>query len=98
MLALLEAGRLEDAQELSDQLTGAIRAIFALAAQLPYGNAFTNANKAMDHFMAYGSRALAMPPPRVHAGELLPPTLIEETGAILHAAGLMPARGYLDAG
>jgi hypothetical protein len=62
---------------------------------LPHGNAFANANKAMDHFMAHGPRAASLPPPRLHSGEVLPPEVIARTGDALNRRGLLPAKGYL---
>ena len=53
-----------------------MNAVFAAAAPLPHGNAFTNANKALDHFMAHGPRARAVTPPRLHSGQRLPGELI----------------------
>src|SRR5262249_13016998 len=47
-------GRSEHARELSEKLTRAIDDAFQLARQIPVGNPFANANKAIDHFFAYG--------------------------------------------
>ena len=64
-------------------------------AALPDGNAFANANKAVDHFLAHGPKAAEVPPPRLHAGTTLPAEVIKETGQTLAECGLMPASGYL---
>jgi hypothetical protein len=72
-----------------------VNEVFAAAAPLPYGNAFTNANKAIDHFMAHGPGARSVRPPRLHTGERLPADLIATAGAALERHALMPERGYL---
>jgi dihydrodipicolinate synthase/N-acetylneuraminate lyase len=89
-------GRLEAAQAMSQRLTAAVNQVFELAAGLPAGNAFTNANKAMDHFFAFGPRAAGLTPPRIHAGVRLPVEAIRATGEILTRNGLMPRAGYLE--
>ena len=88
-------GRRPDAEKFSAELTDICGRLFALAAQVGYGNAFTNANKAMDHFMAHGPGALSVAAPLLHSGKRLPPDLIVAAGAELKQHGLMPAKGYL---
>lgn len=92
----LRDGQQAKADALSARLEAAVNEVFAAAAPLPYGNAFTNANKAIDHFMAHGPGARAVTPPRLHSGERLPAELIATTGAALERHALMPARGYLN--
>jgi hypothetical protein len=89
-------GRFEAAQQLSHRLTRAVNEVFPLVTALPVGNAFTNANKAMDHFFASGPRAASAPPPRVHADGCLPLEVVRATGDILSRCGLMPKKGYLE--
>jgi hypothetical protein len=91
----VSAGRLDAARELSARLTAAVTEIAHLASALPAGNPFTNANKAIDHFFAFGPNALATSPPRLHAGSLLPVELLAATGKILLRHQFMPPRGYL---
>ena len=92
----LRGGRRAEADALSARLEAAVNEVFAAAAPLPYGNAFTNANKAIDHFMAHGCGAASVAPPRLHSGQRLPAELIAATGAALERQRLMPARGYLN--
>jgi Dihydrodipicolinate synthase/N-acetylneuraminate lyase len=94
MISDLEEGRIDDATKMSERLTGTVSAVFELVSPFPDGNAFANANKAMDHFFAYGPKAATIRPPRVHAGSSLPAEMIVETGKILDKYGLMPAKGY----
>lgn len=94
----LRAGRQGQADALSARLEATVTEVFSAAAPLPYGNAFTNANKAIDHFMAHGPAAGAITPPRLHSGQRLPVDLLAITGAALERHGLMPTRGYLQDG
>ncbi len=94
----LSAGQLEAARALSDRLSIAVREVFEAVGNLPDGNPFANANKAIDHFFAFGPRAAEAKPPRLHAGSCLPLEVIRSTGEILQRHGLMPDRGYLDCG
>jgi dihydrodipicolinate synthase/N-acetylneuraminate lyase len=94
---LLEKGRIADARNASARLTRVMDSVFALVRDLPKGNPFANANKAMDHFMAHGQEAERVPPPMLHAGVRLPEDLIRKVGEIVRKANLVPARGYLDA-
>ncbi len=95
MITDISTGRLEQAQRLSKRLETAVSHIMHLAETVPQGNPFANANKAIDHFFAQGSEALAQPAPRLHAGGCLPVELLRSTQTILEREKLMPARGYL---
>lgn len=96
IIALLEAGRKEEAVALSRRLTDVVAAAFRAVEGVGAGNAFANANKAFDHFMAYGPDALAVAPPLLHAGIRLPRAVVETVGQELQAGGLMPEVGYLE--
>jgi len=97
MIALLEAGDIAGADTLSQRITTVVTATFDAVAEVRHGNAFANANKAIDHFKAYGSGALSVAPPMLHAGARLPVPVIRAVGEALDAGGFMPARGYLEA-
>ncbi|MBN2005164.1 MAG: dihydrodipicolinate synthase family protein [Anaerolineae bacterium] len=86
---------LDAAQQKSEKLSGVFYAMAKLVSALPHGNLYANANKAMDHWMAYGLAAPGMPAPMLHAGVRLPADIIAKTGKILTEAGLMPRTGYL---
>jgi len=94
MIVDLEKGRVDAANTMSERLTKTVSAVFELVSPFPHGNAFANANKAMDHFFAYGPKAGTVPPPRLHAGPSLPAEMIAETGKILQRNDLMPSKGY----
>jgi len=92
----LRVRRAKAAQERSDQLTSCINEVFGVVTGLPQGNPFANANKAVDHFFAFGPKAKDAPPPRLHAGVSLPADVIHATGDALSRHGLMPEKGYLE--
>ncbi|MBA2722974.1 MAG: dihydrodipicolinate synthase family protein [Methylibium sp.] len=96
MIEHLRQDRTAPAQAISDRIEHVADEVFAAAAKLSYGNAFTNANKALDHFMAHGPQAREIAGPRLHSGHRLPDELIDPAGNALDRHGLMPARGYLD--
>ena len=92
----LQAGRAAEARAFSTRLSSLIDKMFALVRELPDGNQFANAGKAIDHFYAHGPRAAALPPPRLHSGRTLPPSVIQGAAELLERFQLMPQRGYLE--
>ncbi len=92
----ISAGRLDAGRRLSDRLSGVVQEGFSLVKGMPDGNAFANANKAMDHFFAHGPRAAASAPPRLHAGSYMPIGVVRAAGEILLRHGFMPDKGYLE--
>lgn len=95
MIDKIESGDAAGAEDISLRLTGAVREVFALVQPLPCGNAFTNANKAMDHYFAFGPGAAAKQQPLLHAGMRIPGEMISKTGEILAKYNLMPSKGYM---
>jgi dihydrodipicolinate synthase/N-acetylneuraminate lyase len=95
MIDSLRGGKREGAEAFSSKLTAVCGELFEPAARVGYGNAFTNASKAMDHFFAHGAGAAKLAPPRLHSGKRLPTELIQAAGAALTRHGLMPESGYL---
>jgi dihydrodipicolinate synthase/N-acetylneuraminate lyase len=89
------AGKRAEAEAISEQVSSLMAAVFPLVESLPHGNRFTNANKAIDHFMAHGPRAANVPPPRLHGGSGLPVEVIQRVGEELERHDLMPSGGYL---
>jgi hypothetical protein len=91
----IREGRLEEAKKISTALSGAVGEVFTLVGEIPCGNAFTNANKAIEHFMAYGPSAVDRQGPMLHGGIRIPAGIIAATGDSLRRYGLMPEKGYL---
>jgi dihydrodipicolinate synthase/N-acetylneuraminate lyase len=94
LLALLDAGQADEADELSQRIETVVQQTFALVADFPAGNAFTNANKVLDHRMAYGPAAGDRQPPLLYRGVRLPAEYIERAEDFLRAADLLPDLGY----
>ena len=92
----VERGDLLSAGAISDTLSRAFGEVFDLVQPLTYGNTFANANKAIDHFKAFGPRAHQKKGPMLRARVRLPDPIISGTGAILTSYGLMPDKGYLE--
>jgi len=94
---LVAAGRREEADSLSHRIERVVSRCFEIVAGVPLGNPFTNANKLLDHALAYGPDATRQPPPALHGGVCLPRDLIESVTAALKEQQLFPERGYLAA-
>lgn len=92
----IREGRLADAMRISTALSGAVAEVFALVGEIPCGNAFTNANKAIEHYMAFGPGAADREGPMLHGGIRIPAGIIAAAGEALRRYGLMPAKGYLE--
>lgn len=95
ILGRLKRGDRSGADLASTRLTAAVRGLFDLAAPLPQGNAFANANRLADHVNAYGAHWRAWPPPRLRGGERLPATAVEAAATLLAAHQFAPPDGYL---
>jgi dihydrodipicolinate synthase/N-acetylneuraminate lyase len=95
VIDLLKSGQTAAAITLSDQLSGVVEQVFRIVKAIPHGNPFANANKAMDHFMAFGRDAMSATPPRLHAGVDLPREALAQVHDLLEKEGLLPATGYL---
>lgn len=98
MVELHAAGRTRRATQLSTIMTALVEALFDAAQSVPFGNAFSNANRAADHLRAFGADWRAADPPLTASGQELPSELLAAAQDILgHLPGI-PAQGYLPAG
>ena len=89
---LVDAGQREQADALSNRIEQVVSRCFEIVAGVPLGNPFTNANKLLDHVLAYGAEAVRQPPPVLHGGTRLPRELIEPVMAALQEQHLFPDR------
>ncbi|MBS3809133.1 MAG: hypothetical protein KGY38_03125, partial [Desulfobacterales bacterium] len=96
MIDRLDKGRIAEAQVLSDRVSRVIRVVFDAAADLPFGNGFTNANKAIDHHFAWGEKAGRQPAPVTHSGNRLPDSLLAFARDQLRAEGFAIGAGYMN--
>jgi len=94
MLNLMDSGQFIAAQSISSKLVNVVSAAFTIVADFPFGNAFANANKVVDHCMAYGNDANKIDPPLLFSGERLPAMFIDKAVAMLREHSLLPERGY----
>jgi dihydrodipicolinate synthase/N-acetylneuraminate lyase len=83
------------ARQISERISAIIIEVFQLVSSLRTGNAFANANKAMDHLFAFGSKAMHTPPPRLHNGTTIPIDVIRRAAEVLARHDLLPRDGYL---
>jgi hypothetical protein len=95
MIENVHRGNQTEADAFSRKLTTLCEEVFDLAGRIGYGNAFTNANKAMDHFFAHGPEAPKVAPPLLYSGKRLQIKFVAAAGAALKRHGLMPESGYL---
>jgi hypothetical protein len=69
---------------------------FEAVADFAWANPFTNANKIMDHVLAYGARWKTVPAPYLHGRHQLPPEYLATAFDWLEREQLLPERGYLE--
>lgn len=85
-----------EAEELSHRVSSVVSAVFQRAGDLPFGNPFANANKALDHHFAWGDQGTAKEPPMTHSGKRLPRELVDYAGEQLRAYAFDVGRGYMN--
>lgn len=67
---------------------------FAAAAEAPVSNAFSDANRAMDHVLYHGKKTLEQPAPLCIGGKPLPMELVKLAYDAMDRRGLVPETGY----
>ena len=98
ILSLLSEGKKEEAQAVSDRLDACVGRLFKAAGTVAESNPFSNANKAVDHFNAYGADALRSPAPILHSGAPMPSGFLRSVHDILEEYGFLRRQGYLESG
>jgi len=91
----LDEGQVHAAAALSERIGRVIEECFRLDKDFPAGNAITNANKILDHIMAFGGECLHRDPPLLYSGVRLPVEFIEHAAGLMRHEELFPARGYM---
>ena len=94
MLDLHADGHRQRAGELSAMMTTMIDALFREASAVPFGNPFSNANKAADHLLAAGRDWRAGPLPVAVSGNELPLALLEAVEDLIGHFPVTATRGY----
>jgi dihydrodipicolinate synthase/N-acetylneuraminate lyase len=95
MIEQIELGEFDAARQGIAPVERVVARAFEWVADEPRGNPFTNANKAIDHVLAYGPRALEVAPPTLHASGTLNLETIREANDVLAFEQLLPEMGYL---
>ncbi len=95
MLAMIDRGEIEHAATLSRRIEAAIGEMFAVVAPHPIGNAFTNANKCFEHWMAWGDQGPQQECPMLYDGSLLPRELVDQAKSILIQHEFFQSSGYI---
>jgi dihydrodipicolinate synthase/N-acetylneuraminate lyase len=95
MIEYSRGGRPDLARQISERISAIIIEVFQIVSPLRAGNAFANANKAMDHLFAFGSKAMQMPTPRLHNGTTIPIEIIRRAAEVLARHDCLPRDGYL---
>ena len=95
MLRLLDEGNFDAAQAVSSTLVEVVTGAFNIVGEFPVGNAFANANKVLDHCMAFGEGSLNIVPPLLYSGERLPTSFLNSALTLLRQHTLLPTRGYM---
>jgi dihydrodipicolinate synthase/N-acetylneuraminate lyase len=93
--SMQDEGQAHAAAALSKRIGKVIEECFRLVKGFPAGNAFANANKVLDHIMAFGEECLHRDPPLLYSGVRLPVEFIEHAAGLLRQEELFPARGYI---
>ncbi|MSU90898.1 hypothetical protein GE300_14955 [Rhodobacteraceae bacterium 2CG4] len=91
----LRAGRASGATSLSDRLGAMVATLFAAAASEPGVNAFSNANRAADHLLAFGADWGNVPAPLKLDGTPLSRDLLNNAAKICKDVIDLEGAGYL---
>ncbi|HUW70305.1 MAG TPA: dihydrodipicolinate synthase family protein [bacterium] len=80
---------------IDEAVDAAVAGAFELVPGYPTGNAFGNSATLMDHVLAFGDKAAAVPGPFSRDGRPFPRELVEQAARLMQKNGLMPSAGYL---
>ncbi len=94
MLTLHADGEAVRAGELSAIMTAMVNAMFREASGMPFGNPFSNANRAADHLLACGRQWRSQPLPLAISGQELPLKLLEAVEDVIGCFPVIEERGY----
>jgi len=96
LIAHVQAGHTTEAMACSTALTRLVQALFAAVKDAPAGNAFSNANRAVDHLLAYGRGWRNHALPLLIDGTFLPEPIVAKVAVILEKERMITESGYLD--
>lgn len=84
-----------DARKLARRVSTVIDHAFGLVEALPFGNPFSNGNRAVDHIFAYGNQSKIVPPPMTHSGSRIPEEVIMTLREVMQEEGFNTEAGYI---
>jgi 4-hydroxy-tetrahydrodipicolinate synthase len=96
MIEFLDAGHYESAQDISEQVRQVVDQAFAIVEAYESGNAFTNANKILDHCFAHGDNALNVQAPLLYGGNRLPMEFVSQMLEYLTRHPVFTLEGYMN--
>ena len=96
MMNCLATGDPQEADRLASRIERVVAGCFEVVRDYPAANPFTNANKLLDHIMAFGRDAREHAPPYLHGGQQLPRRFVEQAYQIVAEHELVPSHGYLE--
>ncbi|MDR0556603.1 MAG: hypothetical protein LBG43_01835 [Treponema sp.] len=83
--ALLRQGEAAEAkEEISSRADNCVQQVFEAAGAVQESDPFANANKAADHFNAYGDKAIEVEPPLLFSGANMPGDVLKNVEVILN--------------
>ena len=94
VLRLVQDGQTAAAASIAERIETVVRHMFSLVDGVAVRNPFTNANKILDHVMAFGSDVEHHDPPLLYSGLRLPARLVAAAVELLDASDLLPSSGY----
>jgi dihydrodipicolinate synthase/N-acetylneuraminate lyase len=95
MVELYQGGDGRRARHLSAVMTGLVEALFEASRDVPFGNVFSNANRAADHLCAAGRNWRDRDAPLTASGNTLPLELLAAAEDVLGHLPRFSERGYV---
>lgn len=95
LIRLADQGMSVEADRLSARISDLFASVFSDVAVIKSGNAFANANKCLDHILAYGAAWQNKPAPLLHDGQSIPPRHLAYARQALTEHGWSVEEGYL---
>ncbi len=84
-----------EARKLAQRVSAVVEHAFGLVQELPFGNPFSNANRAIDHILAHGNESRIVPPPMTHSGSRIPEHVITTVREVMKDKGFNTELGYI---
>ena len=96
VLTYCKRSNYEEAKALSSRIARIVEAMMAKVSDLPSGNAFTNANKCIDHIRAFGADWNKVPMPMLHSGVRIPLPYVAHALECMKTNAIDTGKGYMN--